>query len=287
MKRVLAILLCFGIGLFLLKSTYAAVLFNNFKQEKRVTIGASVGNFHITISGYQSPYASIVLTTDSGTFIGSTVADSKGYFSISNALITDTATVYCLRAVDFKRLGESDTCVTLSSNVTSDVTYKDIFLPPTIALSKKQINQGQDAVIYGYTMPNGIVYLNIEGKIITITADATGFYTYTYKGVPAGIFRISATGELAGKKSLAPTNNVVLEALSIPKQVANNLTAVGNQIQKTVPFNLLPFLFAGLIFLIAIGFLLYKLRVRFWVIFVDFLRRRKKMHHDWFLDIWS
>ncbi len=285
-KKLRILIICTIFVLAIAQRLQAVTLFPNFSQSGSSTVTATVGRFHISVSGYQSPYASIILKTQNGTFLASTTADSKGYFSISNILINSSVLQYCFQAVDFKRIGESDSCITVSGIIDKDLTYSDIFLPPTIGLSKKQINAGQNGIIFGYSMPGATVYLDIEGKIITITADDTGYYTYIYKNVPEGVFRISATAELSSKKSLAPTNDVTLEALSIPQQITNTGKKVVEKVAKKVPFNLLPFLLIALALLVAIGVLLYKLRVHFWVIFIDFLRRRKKMHHDWFLDKW-
>jgi hypothetical protein len=286
LKNMKILVVCITLFLLATNRLYAVTSFPAFSKSGDSVVTATVGSFHLSVTGYQSPYASIILKTQNGTFLASTTADSKGYFSISNTLINTSVLTYCFQAVDFKRIGESEACITLDGPITQDVTYNNIFLPPTIALSKKQINAGQDAIIFGYSMPGATVDLTIEGKVITVTADATGYYTYTYSKVPEGVFRISATAQLSGEKSLKPTNEVVLESLSIPQQITNNGNKVVEEVKKKVPFNFLPFLLIALAFLIAIGILLYKLRLRLWVIFIDFLRRRKKMHHDWFLDKW-
>lgn len=259
----------------------------NTPISKENVVNATVEGFYLSISGYQSPYASLVITTQNGQFIASTTADSKGYFTISKVLVNDTISGFCLQAVDFKRLGESYSCINISSEVTKDLVYNDIFLPPTIGLSKKQINAGQNAVIFGYTMPNGTVYLTIEDKIITLTADATGYYQYTYENVKAGVYRLSAAGELNGLKSLTPLKGATLEALSLPAQITTTAADITQAVKKKFPLDLALLFLIGLIFLTAIGILLYKLRFRLWVIFIDFLKRRKKMHHDWFLDFWQ
>lgn len=281
------IIIVFGLFFVLLISqVFGATLFPQFSQSKSTVVTATVGTYHLTVNGYQSPYASIILKTQIGVFLASTTADANGYFSISNILINSSVLTYCFQAVDFKRIGLSEACITLDGPINSDITRTDIFLPPTIGLSKKQINAGQDAVIYGYSMPGATVYLYIEGEIVTLTADDTGFYTYTYKNVPEGVFRITTSAELNDKKSLDPTNEVILESLSVGQQITNTGKKAIENVKKAVPFNLLPFLLIALGFLVAIGFLLYKLKLRIWVIFIDFLRRRKKMHHDWFLDRW-
>ena len=153
-------------------------------------------------------------------------------------------------------------------------------------LSKKEINAGQDGIIFGYSMPGAVVLLNIEGKVISVTADENGYYTYIYKNVPVGVFTISATAKLGDVNSLAPTNDVTLTSLSFNQQITEEGKKVVEKVKQKVPFDFLPFILLALAFLIAIGILLYKLRLRLWVIIIDFFRRRKKMHHDWFLDHW-
>lgn len=286
-KRILFLFfLCALIFTFLNKAVvvvYAA----NKQIEHGTTVNATVAGFYLSITGFQSPNASIIITTQNGLFIASTTADSKGYFTISNTLISDALSGFCFQAVDFKRLGESYACINISSPIIKDLVYKDIFLPPTIGLSKKQINAGQNAIIYGYTMPNGTVFLTIENKIITLTADSNGYYQYIYENVKPGVYRLSATGELNGVKSLTPMRGATLEALSLPSQVTTTAKNIAHEAKKKFPIDLTLLLLIGLISLTAIGVLLYKLRVKAWVIFIDFLRRRKKMHHDWFLDFWQ
>ncbi len=289
MKRVLALLVFCGLlSIFLGEANAQQNLRTEFSQSKSVTIGATVGSTTLTISGFHSPFASIILKTQGGVFLASTTADANGYFSISNVLINQSELVYCFQAVDFKRVGISESCITIPGPITGNVTYSDVFLPPTIGLSAKRINAGQDAIVFGYSMPGAKVFLTINGEEVTVTANDEGYYSYTYENVPEGTFTITATASFEDKESLEPTNNVVLESLSITQQIQETGKDITEEFTKKapIPFDLWPFLLIALAFLTAIGILLYKLRVGFMVILVDFLRRRKKMHHDWFLDRW-
>lgn len=272
--------------LFIVSSVHAQTLFPSQAQSKPVDIVATVGRFYLSIQGYQSPYASIVMTTKSGIFLRSAVADSKGYFTISEILITDTFSGFCLTAIDFKRIGQSDACIDINETITGDITRNDIFLPPTIGLSKKQINAGQNALIFGYTMPNADVTLFIDGKEVSLKADETGYYAYEFKNVPAGTYTFTASAMLAGKESLPPLHKVSLEALSIPSQITNTVKETGENLAKKYRLDLIFLGLLALILLIIIGLLLYKLRARFMIIIIDKFRHRHKMHHDWFLDIY-
>lgn len=265
---------------------YSQTLFPQQAQSAPVNVQATIGRYYLSITGYQSPYASIVMTTLSGLFLRSTTADSNGYFTITDVLINDTFPGFCLTAVDFKRLGESETCVRFDEIVSDNKRYADLFLPPTIGLSKELINAGENALIQGYTMPGALVYLSIDGKIIEIQADETGYYSYSFEDVPAGVYVFSATSQLDGKTSLEPENTVTLEALSIPGQISQQGSDIIEKIEDKVPFSLLLFLLVALLLLAIILFLLYRLRAPIIVFFFDFFLKRKRMHHDWFLNKW-
>lgn len=288
MKRVWALIICSGLVLVGIQQVVAQTLQPQSAQNRGVTIGASVGSARLSISGYQSPYASIIIKTKDGVFITSTTADANGYFSISNTYINASILTYCFQAVDFKRVGISESCITIPGPITGNVTYPDVFLPPTIGLESKTINAGENGVIFGYSMPGATVNLKINDTSVPVTADASGYYSYIYKSVPEGTFTISASATLSQKESLAPTNNVVLKALSIPEQLLDTGEKVTEEIKKKapVPFELWPFLLLALAFLVAIGILLYKLKFKPLMMLIDFFRRKKKMHHDWFLDKW-
>lgn len=287
MKRILRPVVLCGILvfalIFLTKTAHAQVYFPQFSKSGSSTINASVGRFYLSVSGYQSPFASIVLTTKSGQFLRSTVADNNGNFTLTDILITENFDGFCLIAADFKRIGESEACIDITTPVTQNLTYTDIFLPPTIGLSKKTINEGESAEIYGYTMPFAKVYLNVNGKIITLSADSSGFYKYLFEDVPAGTYTFSATAELNGKTSLPPTKKVTLEARSFTSQIAQ----VPQEVASKLPLLNIGLILLALLLLIAIGILLYKLRFKLWVIFIDKFRKKHKMHHDWFLDAWD
>lgn len=131
-------------------------------------VTASVGDKYLNVNGYQSPNASIVIQTSSGIFLESTTADGNGYFSITNILITDDFPGFCFTAIDFRRIGESESCVDITEVVTESQTYSDIFLPPTIGLSRKLIAAGEDAQIFGYSMPQAQVDIEFEGESVTL-----------------------------------------------------------------------------------------------------------------------
>ena len=100
---------------------------------------------------------------------------------------------------------------------------RDIFLPPTLGLSRTKINEGGSATAFGYTMPNAKVTLHVNGELLTTYADSTGYYQFTLQNLKAGNYSLYATAHYKQKESLSPTKKLQLESVSKPKQVANLL----------------------------------------------------------------
>ncbi|OGH35814.1 MAG: hypothetical protein A3B38_03155 [Candidatus Levybacteria bacterium RIFCSPLOWO2_01_FULL_36_13] len=211
--------------LLLLFILYAVFSFNSYAQYRTPkgnlgsTVSGTLGDFYLTVSGYIAPFASIVLTSD-GVYLRATTADENGYFTIPEVLIKKGFSKFCFDAIDFRRLGESFSCKTIPP-ATGSVTIEDIFLPPTLGLSRSTIEAGGSTTAWGYTMPNATVILNFAGKNLTIKADSTGFYQFVLNNVQAGIYELSAKAKLNDKKSLDPQKKVTLKSLSKADQVVN------------------------------------------------------------------
>ena len=179
----------------------------------KTTVSGVLGDFYLNITGYIAPFASIVLYDGNKVYLRATTADEKGYFRISEVLIKMGFSKFCFDAYDFKRLGESYSCQTISP-ATGSVTINDIFLPPTLGLSRTTIEAGGSTTAWGYSMPGAIVTLNFAGKNLTTKADQSGFYQFVLKNIDAGIYKLYAKAELNGKKSLDPQKKVELKSLS-------------------------------------------------------------------------
>lgn len=182
------------------------------KGSVSTSVSASLGDFYLNLSGYIAPFASIVLTSD-GVYLRATTADEKGYFFITEVLIKKGFSKFCFDAVDFKRLGESFSCITIPP-AKANVTMKDIFLPPTLGLSRSEITAGSSTVAYGYSMPGALVTLHFGNKIYQVVADSTGYYQIVLKDVKAGVYQLYATAELNKVPSLNPEKKLTLKSLS-------------------------------------------------------------------------
>ncbi len=255
-----------------------------YPGSEKVSVGAQVGDFTINVSGLVSPNASIVLTDGNDNFLRSTVADATGNFIFSQVSMRSGFTQFCLEAVDFRRIGDTEACLQFAP-VTASRDFTNIFLPPTIGLFKKQINAGDEALIYGFSMPGAAVDVNArQGEKFSITADTTGYYEYRYKSVPAGKYLLSSTAIYQGLNSLPPKREVELEALSLATQLT---TAAEESTTKTATLLLTSiwgFLLLSLLLLIVIAILLLLLKPGIRAAILDRFKSKKHLHHDWYLQ---
>ena len=270
----------------------------NFKSASAVQPGfqipvqAQVGRFYLNLSGYISPYASVVLTID-GVFIRATVADAGGNFSISGVLIKEGFSHFCLEGVDYKRLGYSYTCFDIPP-AEDEVTMTEIFLSPTLGLSKNVIAEGGETLAFGYTMPGAEVTLYFSnGQKLTTFADQTGYYVFHIKNLKAGEYNLYARAIYNGKESLAPTKTLELRALSWWEQFIAFMQSILKNIQKFFSSWGLGPLWLGLPIIILIIILILKIwpkkfaflyQSRLMIFFTRGLKRSKKpLHHAWWV----
>ncbi|MFH1536226.1 MAG: carboxypeptidase-like regulatory domain-containing protein [Patescibacteria group bacterium] len=212
----------------------------NLQGENQTQVQAKVGEFYLDLSGFISPHASVVLNSND-IFLRSIVADEIGNFSMSSVSIKKGFSEFCLTAVDFSRLGESITCFSVPPAQAS-ISMKDIFLPPTLGLSRTEAIAGSAVDAYGYSMPGANVYLNFtnrkgltvvdqafaqanpnkEGQKLTALADDKGNYRFTLKNLASGTYDLYATANLQNKDSAKPTKQLQLKVTSSPEETINN-----------------------------------------------------------------
>ncbi len=281
MKKILFYI--FSVALVFTNNTsFAQTLLPEHAQSEPVIVKATIGEFYLNITAYQSPNASIVIETVSSIFLASTTADGNGYFGFSNILITQDFPGFCFRAIDFRRIGESESCVEIKEIITEDKKYSDIFLPPTIGLSKKLILAGENAQIFGYSMPYAAVAINFEKETITLQADETGYYEYIFENAPAGVYAFSSRAKLQEVDSLEPKNKAILEVITPQEQIRQDITGFLEDVEKKFPGALI---FAALliILLALLIALIWKTKPRFIYAFFDKFKKKYPMHHDYFL----
>jgi len=202
------------IKIFILAITGITLLFSSAESfaQSTVDLEARVGKYYFSASGIVSPFASVVMTTQ-GILMSSTVADADGRFYLPRALINDGFNNFCLEAVDVRRIGTSYTCFD-TQLPTRDFSKDEIFLPPTVRLSERQIKPNSSIVASGYTMPGSKVSVNLrEGYWFQATADENGYYKTEIKDLPTGKYQLYVTAVYEGKKSEKPTGTFEIEVL--------------------------------------------------------------------------
>jgi hypothetical protein len=245
MKRILPILL-------LLAAAFVSMPRSVFSQnivlpmaKHTVTVEATIGQFLFNISGQISPNASIVLIID-GVTARATVADANGYFSISGVLIKEGFSHFCLDAIDFKRLGESYTCFDIPPAQQS-VTMKDIFLPPTLGLSRNVIAEGASVTAY------------------------------------AGTYSLYTKATLNHKDSLLPTKRLQLKSLSWWDQLIAFLKDLWDKFLKFLRDLALGPLWLIIPILISIIILLVKLMPGKFGFLRNPFGKKHPLHHKWWM----
>ncbi|MBI2032691.1 MAG: carboxypeptidase regulatory-like domain-containing protein [Candidatus Levybacteria bacterium] len=266
----------FSFLLVFLTFTFSLLTLNRvFAQtaENDIDIKAAVGEYNLDVSGYIAPFASVVLYSRN-VYLRSTVANTRGDFSISKVLLREGTTQFCLQAVDYRRLGESYTCINIPPTK-GPVEKRDIFLPPTIGLSRTIVAAGEDVLAFGYSMPGAEVDLKLSnGQVLSAFADESGYYEIRVPGLSAGTYTLFATATLQGKNSLEPSKKLTLKALSLWERIIESLKNFFYRIWQFFASIGLGILWLIIPILILIFILLYKLWPdRFW--FILFWKKKK------------
>lgn len=266
------------------------------------TVQGSVGQYYLSVSGYASPNASVSLLID-GVVVRSGVADANGNFSISQVLIKLGLSNFCIESSDIAHLGTSNTCITITpANGSLDI--KNIFLPPTLALSKSEIAIGETTTAYGYTMPGADVTLFLSnGTKLTGKADSKGYFSFVLKDLKEGKYTIYASAKYSGIDSLSPTKkltvNVISKSSETVKKTVGQIEDFWSKLWKLFTSWGLGILWLIIPIIILIIILIFKLwgdkfssifkfKIPFGLphIGISFpfaLGRKHKLHHYWFI----
>ncbi len=296
--KLVPLFICLSIYLFtfsLLKGLgfQGQVYAQSASQSGDVNIMVSINGYVLDLSGYIAPYASITLTSNGNVF-ASTVADSQGNFSFSSVRVAKGFTTFCLDAIDFKRLGESEACFTIPP-VTGPYSKSQIFLPPTLGVFRTSINVGDKALVFGYGMPGASISIKLDNKVICEkNADEGGYYECNFAIQKEGSHEVYADSKLNSKASEPQLKRVLIKGIGLLK-IANPTPAIGKNITNIL-FGLPGLLIALFLLFLLIILLIVWLRKAnpAWLphVFVpdpkqslrhafDSLFRERKLHHWW------
>ncbi len=142
-------------------------------------VGWSGGKTLTTVDffGVTSPYA-LVSLTKFGRVVAIAQADAMGNFTFRLSALPIGTYDFGLFAED--RFGR----YTLTSNLSlslvarSITTVENIFLTPTISISRRDIMPGQNMMVFGETAPNSLVQLYLGSELINqvVYSDNNGFW---------------------------------------------------------------------------------------------------------------
>lgn len=126
-----------------------------------VNVSATVPATTVTFSGFAPP-SSVVFVKETGLIVGSAVTDSSGHFS-KTIVSTSGQHSYTIYLIDNQ--GRSTPEVPFDNlNLINqlDTPVTNINLPPTIAVTKTKIAQGEIATVFGQSAPGSVtnVYVN-------------------------------------------------------------------------------------------------------------------------------
>ncbi len=126
----------------------------------------------VILQGRAYPDASVTVLKD-GKVIITEKADSQANFNVEITNITSGVWTFSLWAKD-KQERRSIT-FSFTTNISSGMTttISDIFLPPTIELSKVKLQKGETMDIYGQTAPESEITISVESLEIIKKVDAT------------------------------------------------------------------------------------------------------------------
>ena len=134
----------------------------------------------LTVQGYASP-GSLVEIRDNNAVVGTTIADSTGYFSKYFSAFE--------QGINNISLSYRDNFGTISDTITRNVNVKSqtnttafFYLPPILNIASNQLNEGELQEVFGYTRPFSIVEITVDGGALILRprADESGFYSISF-----------------------------------------------------------------------------------------------------------
>jgi len=123
-------------------------------------VSATVGENYLTITGYTSPQAKVILSSSAGNLYRQTFADNTGYFVFQAVLFPQNVGELSLISQDTN--GFSSTPLFLPAPPPSqDVILQGLLMPPTIGLSTGENSYDQPSAVAGKTFPKSpvLIYL--------------------------------------------------------------------------------------------------------------------------------
>jgi len=123
-------------------------------------ISATIGQNLLSITGYTSPQAVVILSSSAGNLSKETIADNNGYFVFTNVLLPEKVGELALISRDINGFA-SPPLFLPEPPANQSVAIEGILMPPTLGLSAGKNSYDQPSGLSGKTFPNAkvLIYL--------------------------------------------------------------------------------------------------------------------------------
>lgn len=241
-----------------------------------VNIQVSINGYSLSLSGFLAPYASITFTSNGNVFASAT-ADASGDFIFSSVRVAKGFSTFCLDGIDYKRLGESESCFTIPP-VVGPSSKTQIFLPPTLGVFRADVTVGNKALVFGYGMPQAEIAIKLDGNTICQkTADTTGYYECSFAITKEGNHEVYADSRLGSSVSEPQLKRVLIKGIALAKVTPSPSLSKLPALLTGLP-GILVGLFVALLLLILLILLLRKFNPA-WLPRIYLPRPQEVMHH--------
>lgn len=119
-------------------------------------ISATVGEHFLTLSGWTSPYARVILSSSANSLFGQTTADETGFFLFKFIFLPYKIGELALLAQDVNGFS-SPPLYLPEPPAGQDLFIENVLMPPTLSLSSGLVNYQQTVSASGKTFPNSKV----------------------------------------------------------------------------------------------------------------------------------
>jgi hypothetical protein len=167
----------------------------------------------VTFSGRAYPLSRVTILKD-GVVAVETIAGQDARFRVKITDLTPGNYNFTVRATDENGITGNPFSfpVFISQGSTTDVT--GIFLAPTIDVDKAEVRKGDDIVIFGQTVPESDVTIEVNSEtqvFVNAESDEDGVYLYNFNSTPL---------ELGGHSSRSKTNLETGESSGFGRRVS-------------------------------------------------------------------
>jgi len=183
----------------------------------------------VSIAGRAYPLSRVTILKD-GQIAITTIAGPDAMFSVS---LTDlTAGSYSIAVYSEDARGNRSTIFAFPVQVVGSVTTEigGIFLAPTISIDKSQVKQGDSIAIFGQSVPQSDVTIQVHSAqelFATIPTDANGAYLYNLDTTPLAMGGHSTKSKAAIAGEISPFGKAVSFTVGAENIAIAQQTTVG------------------------------------------------------------